>query len=72
MGLLTSPTVKDIQMTKNKQKTMDIVMTKEHLGESIQQHLRAFGYFQNDDEYFDLKNVEVQPNGTVLIQGRME
>lgn len=70
MGLLTSPMVKDMIMKKTK--TFDVVMTKEHLGESIQQHLRAFGYFQNDDEHFDLKHVEVQPNGTVLIQGRME
>ncbi len=55
-----------------KTKTFDLVMTKEHLGESIQQHLRAFGYFQEDDDHFSLTHVEVQKNGQVLIKGRME
>ncbi len=65
-----SPMVEVMNMKKTK--TMDIVMTKEHLGESIQQHLRAFGYFQEDDDHFNLTHVEVRADGQVLVKGRME
>lgn len=72
MGLLMSHMVKATIMTSTKKKTMDIIMTKEHLGASIQQHLRAFGYFQEDDEFFNLDTVKVRDDGNVVVTGRVE
>lgn len=53
------------------QKTFEVTMSFEHLGASVQQHLRAFGYFNNDDQFFGLKKVLINKDSSVTLKGIM-
>lgn len=47
----------------------EVTLSLEHLGQSVQQHLRAFGYFNEDTDFFVLKNVKPNKDGTVSLKG---
>jgi len=62
-------------MKKNKDTSnvFEIVMSKDHLGQSLQEYLRTFGYFRDPNHnYFKLQSVETQPDGNLYIKGVME
>jgi len=59
-------------MNTKKNSKFSVVMSKEHLGASVQQHLRAFSYFQNEGDHFILQDVVVWEDGNVELSGVVE
>lgn len=55
-----------------KKNKFTVVMSKEHVGASVQQHLRAFSYFQNEGDHFVLQDVVVREDGNVELSGVVE
>lgn len=45
--------------TAKNENIFEVTMAQEHLGQSVQQYLQTYGYFKNEGDYFELRNVEV-------------
>lgn len=54
-----------------KDNTFNVTLSKEHLGQSVQGYLRAYGYFNNDQQFFHLTDIEQNKDGTLTLKGNM-